>query len=162
MAKTCKYSSCDRPVFGGGMCRAHQWARTDKKPRTIAKRAVKDGVKAPHFGFTSQIEVFKHVYFTANKPIKCLISGRFITDCMDGPIEHWIRFYAHILPKGKYTYWRLNPRNIIMLHPEAHTIVDQGTAGQREKHPDWNWDAWDDLVEKAKKEYKQFVKDHNL
>jgi hypothetical protein len=141
---------------------AHQWKRTDKKPKTIAKRTTKASIKAPDFGFDTQVKMFKHVYFKARKPIKCLISGRFITDCMEGPIEHWVRFYAHILPKGKYTYWRLNPRNIIMLHPEAHALVDQGTEEGRAKHPGWNWDAWDMEVEKAKKEYKQFLKEHNL
>lgn len=162
MAKICKEPACTRPVFGGQYCMAHQWKRTDKKRKPIAKRSVKRSIKTPDFGFETQIQVFKHVYFTTRKPIKCLISGRDITDCMNGPIEHWVRFYAHILPKSKYTYWELNPRNIIMLHPEAHEIVDQGTAAQREKHPDWNWDAWDSEVSFAREEYQQFVIDHNL
>lgn len=123
---------------------------------------MKANVKAPDFGFDSQVQLFKHVYFKARKPIKCMISGRFITDCMDGPIEHWIQFFAHILPKGKFTYWRLNPRNIVMLHPEAHRIVDQGSLSDRHDHPDWDWAAWEDAVILAKKEYKKFVKEHNL
>jgi hypothetical protein len=162
MAKTCKYPGCTYPVFGGGYCRAHQWKRTDKKPKPIAKRAVKDNLKALDFGFANQIEMFKHIYFKAKKPIKCMISGRDITDCMNGPINHWIRFYAHILPKGKYTYWKLNPRNIIMLHPEAHHIVDQGTQEDRDGHQDWNWTAWNAEVEFAKEEYQQYVIDNNL
>lgn len=141
---------------------AHQWRRTDKKPKPIAKRAEKDSVKAPYYGFETQIQMFKHIYFKAQKPIECLISGRDITDCMNGPINHWVKFFAHLLPKGKYTYWRLNPRNIIMLHPEAHNIVDQGTQADRDKHPDWNWASWDNEVYLAKYEYNKFTKGENL
>lgn len=141
---------------------AHQWRRKDKKPKKIAKRVVKRGVKHDNFGFTTQIEVFKHVYFKADKPVKCLISGWDITDCMDGSIEHWVQFFAHILPKGKFLYWKFNPRNIIMLHPAAHQIVDQGTQENRDLYPKWNWEAWDNEVELAKHEYNKYVKENNL
>ena len=141
---------------------SHQWRRKDKKRKPIAKRVMKDRVKTPDFGFDTQPQLFKHVYFAANKPVKCFISDRDITDCMSGPIDHWKKFFAHILPKGKYTYWKYNPRNIIMLHPEAHTIVDQGTQEARDKHPDWNWKGWDIEVEFAKEEYQLYVIDNNL
>ena len=162
MAKICKDSGCSRNVFGGGYCMAHQWRRTDKKTKKLAKRAVKSNIKAYDFGFLSQPELFKHVYFIHKKPVICPVSGRDITDCMNGPIGHWVKHFAHILPKGKYTYWKLNPRNILILHPEVHDIFDQGTQDDRDKYPDWNWHWLDVTVEIAKKEYVEFVKANNL
>ncbi len=162
MAKICKASGCTYPVFGGGYCRVHQWKRTDKKLRGLAKRVIKPSTKAYDFGFSTQIEVFKHVYFIHKKPVICPVSHRDITDCMDGPIQHWIKHFAHVLPKGRYTYWKLNPANIIILHPEVHNIFDQGTKGDRSNHPDWDWEYLDGLVEIAKGEYKNFVETNNL
>jgi len=141
---------------------AHQYRRTDKKPKHLAKRAMHKSIKAPDFGFSSQIAVFKHVYFKVRKPVKCLVSGRDITDCMNGPITQWIKYFAHILPKSLYTYWKFNPRNIIMLHPDVHQIFDQGTQEDRDKHPDWDWASLDADVEFAKEEYQQFIIDNNL
>jgi len=141
---------------------SHQWMRPDRKHKWLAKRAIKSNVKAYDFGFLTQPELFKHVYFIHKKPVICPVSSRNITDCMDGPIEHWIKHFAHILPKGRYTYWKLNPENIVMLHPEVHHIFDQGTQVERDKYPEWNWRYLDVVVEKAKKEYKKFVKANNL
>jgi len=141
---------------------AHQWARPDKKPKKLAKRAIKRGVKGPDFGFDSQLQVFKHVFFKLDKPVICPITGRDITDIMKGPVTQWIKSFAHILPKGKYSHWRLNPRNIRMIHPEAHHIIDQGTKEDRKNHPDWNWCWWDDQVTMAKIDYKKFIKDNLL
>lgn len=162
MARICKDPGCNRPVFGGGYCRAHQWKRTDKKPKTIAKRVAKQSVKADDFGFSTQIELFKKVYWDHEKPVICPVSGRNITKCIEAPINLFVQHCAHILPKGKYTYWRLNPRNIRLLHPEAHWVIDQGTQEDKDARPDWNWEAWYKEVEVAKKEYEQYVKENNL
>ena len=163
MAKTCNYKECSNLQFGGGFCRIHQWCRTDgKRPKPIAKRATRKAIKQPDFGFDTQLQVFKHVFFHLRKPVICPISGRDITDIMDGPITQWICAFAHILPKKNYTHWRLNPRNIRMILPEAHNIIDQGTKADRMNHPDWNWGWWDAEVYKAKKEYVTFCKNHGL
>ncbi|MFT7280504.1 MAG: hypothetical protein ACI9DM_000223, partial [Cyclobacteriaceae bacterium] len=39
-----------------------------------------------------------------------------------------VRCYAHVLPKGSYPHLKLYADNIMLIHPEEHTIVDQGTA----------------------------------
>ena len=141
---------------------AHQWLREDKKPKQLAKRTMKKSIKIPDFGFETQIQVFKHVFFYLRKPVICPISGRDITDVMNGPIDQWIKAFAHILPKKNYPYWRLNPRNIMMVHPEVHRILDQGTLEERKKYPDWNWDLWDRETEKAKDDYRKFIKENLL
>ena len=162
MAKICKESTCNLPVFGGGYCTRHQYRRTDKKKKPIPKRSTRESVKSPSFGYDSQIQMFKHMFFSAKKPIICPISGRDITDIMDGRIEQWVQMFAHILPKKNYTYWRLNPRNVRMINPVAHHILDNGTKEDREKHPDWNWEWWDKEVRKAKRNYRAFCKSENL
>ncbi len=160
--KTCKYKECSNPVFSSGYCRIHQWARTDKKRKPIAKRSTREMVKRPSYGYDSQIQMFKHMFFSAKKPIICPISSRDITDIMDGRIEQWVHMFAHIIPKKNYTYWRLNPRNVMMINPVVHHIIDNGTMADREKHPDWNWEVWDKAVRKAKRDYKAFCKSENL
>ena len=162
MAKTCNHNGCNNPVFSTGYCKYHQYLRTDKKFKGLAKRAMKSNIKGPDFGFSSQIEMFKHIYWTQPKPIICMISGRNIIKCIEAPISLFTSHFAHLLPKGTYTYWRLNPRNIIMLHPEAHWIVDQGTQEDRDARPDWDWKAWDEEVFIAREEYIEFCKSENL
>ena len=55
--------------------------------------------------------------------------------------------YAHILPKGSYPHLKLVAKNIILVHPDEHTIRDQGTVQQekqyKERYPDTNWETWD-------------------
>ncbi len=128
----------------------------------MRKRTMRKPTKAIDFGFDTQLQVFKHVFFVLRKPVFCPISGRDITDAMQAPVDIWIKYFAHILSKGIYTYWKLNPRNVMMVHPEVHTIVDQGTKKDRDKHPDWNWALWDAEVEQAKEDYVEFLNDNNL
>ena len=162
MPRICKFSECSNIVFGGGYCRIHQWKRNDMKTKPIKKRSPRPHTKRVGFGFGNQVEMFKSVYWKSNKPLYCMISGRDITSCINAPINLFLSHCAHVLCKGKYTYWKLNPANIVMLHPEAHTIVDQGTQADRDQHPTWKWGGWDKLVEEKKLEYKQFVKDNQL
>lgn len=162
MAKKCKYPGCDFGQYGGGYCLRHQKHRINKKPKPIRKRSIRKSIKAPDFGFDSQLKMFRSIYFKSPKPVICLVSGRDVTDCMNAPIDIWIRYFAHILNKKNYTYWRLNPANIRIISPEAHYIIDNGKLADREKHPDWNWGDWDQLVEEKKKEYVKFVKENLL
>lgn len=39
----------------------------------------------------------------------------------------------HILPKGRFTKWKLNPDNIRLGDPYVHHLFDQGTEEQRRK-----------------------------
>jgi len=82
----------------------------------------------------NQFEFFKeiwserdHISFLSNRPIKYFD----------------VKSFAHILPKGKFTKYKYNKDNIILLLPEEHTLLDQGTEKQRvEYSKKWgcNWD----------------------
>jgi hypothetical protein len=68
-----------------------------------------------------------------------------------------VKMFAHILPKGRYTKFKLKKFNIILLHPEEHNLLDQGTVKQREAYAKlWNcnWDKVYELKEELLKNYK--------
>lgn len=48
--------------------------------------------------------------------------------------ERWHWQFLHILPKGKYSRYRLNSRNIVLALPEEHEYQDLAT-----KDPQWSW-----------------------
>ena len=111
------------------------------------------------WGYKSQKEMFivlwgNHLIF--NKNIVCPYTGEVLNGYYDTIL--WTSCFAHVLPKGKYPYWRLNPSNIRIVYPEFHKIIDQGRFSDRLKHPEWKWDEWDKLVELKKNEYEEFIK----
>ena len=71
--------------------------------------------------------------------------------------------FAHILAKAdnKYPLFIYYPKNIIVLTFKEHTLLDQGTAQQRQDYTeiylcDWNWIY--ELREVLKTEYEQLVR----
>lgn len=47
--------------------------------------------------------------------------------------SHWHWQFAHVLPKGLYGKWRLNPNNIWLMLPDEHTSYDhRGVEGKKE------------------------------
>lgn len=74
----------------------------------------------------------------------------------------WVNCFLHILPKGRFPLFKLYKNNIRLGYPEFHTIVDQGTKADREKHPEWDFQFWDELVQQMKSEYIKFMKDNLL
>ena len=84
--------------------------------------------------YKNQLELFKeiwaetaHISFLTNRQLKYFD----------------IKVFAHILPKGRYPKFKLLKENIILLHPEEHTLLDQGTEKQRLEYSnkwkcDWN------------------------
>ena len=74
----------------------------------------------------------------------------------------WWSCFAHILPKSKYPYFKLNPKNVRVVFPEFHKIVDQGTMLDRVNHPSWRFELWDREKEQMKIEYNLFKKQNLL
>lgn len=52
------------------------------------------------------------------------------------PLEHpqWHWQFLHVLPKGLYKRYKLNPRNIVLALPSEHEYQDKAT-----KDPQWAW-----------------------
>lgn len=172
--KKCSFEGCTNNQFGGGFCLRHQHKRTDKPKQAQNKpynqRSVKSSIKVPpkqksglkhelqrSFGFTNQKQMFDFVWSTREH--KCQISGSNL-DLVPENRRHWTM--AHIIPKGLYPMFKLNPDNILLISPEAHQLVDNFTEDLREKHKHINFDLWFSLVEKKKEEYKRFLKENQI
>ena len=82
----------------------------------------------PAFGFTSEKELFLHLWGLSDK--RCVISkapliGFLLTD------KFWSMF-MHVLSKGAYPGYRLNPDNIMIVHPDIHDLYDNRGKDQQD------------------------------
>jgi hypothetical protein len=168
--KTCKAEGCVRPVFSHGFCQSHQRQRTDDKynrtykaNRGIPKYTKKEKIQDFNFGFESQLDLFAWLWQEAkdkNGIVICPYTNERL-NCFYNT-EQWLSCFAHILPKGRYTYFRTNPKNVAVCHPDFHHIVDQGTSLDRANHPTWKFEKWDQRKEEMKIQYQLFKKQNLL
>jgi hypothetical protein len=164
--KTCTVENCVSPIWGKGYCQRHQYLRQDrKKPqRTLLKHSEKKPAHTIDWGFDDQTTLFGTLW-EIRKDVKGQVICEYTGEKLNSFLfqgDLWYSCFAHLLSKGKYPYFKLNPANIAVVHPEFHRIVDQGTTKDREAHPDWKWDLWDAKVIQMKDEYIKFKKDNLL
>ena len=150
--KLCKAKGCYYPAFSHGYCKCHLYFAAAKKP--IPKFKKRKVSKTESYGFRTQMEVFQYVIYHAPRPIICPVSGQDITKLFELDPSVWVSCCAHIIPKGKYPRWKLNPANIVLLAPEAHRLFDQGTEAQRQK-TGWKWEWLYELQQQLKKQYEE-------
>lgn len=161
--KRCKVDGCYFPVFGGGFCQRHQWKRTDKKKKETVIGKNKTKTQSFDFGFDNQIDMFLWCWENAkdkNGIVTCPYTGMRLNSFYGTDL--WWSCFSHVLPKGRYTFFKLNPKNVIVCHPDFHRIVDQGTSLDRINHPTWKFDKWDARKEELKIEYDLFKKQNLL
>lgn len=172
--RTCGYKDCPYPVFGTdkntniGYCSRHQWCRTDKKPKKPNFRKPQKTMKESKpieesFGFDDQFSLFMDAWRRAkdNKgDVICPFTGENLLFYRYR--NSFFSCFAHVLPKGRFPYFKLNPENIRVVMPEFHRIVDQGRLKDRQYHPGWKWDEWDALVLEMKEKYAEFKKQNLL
>lgn len=157
MAKLCKFCKIN-PVWGGGFCQRHQYLRTDKKPKQkyFVKKARNHSSRLD-FGFEGQQDLFAWLWEDAkdrNGIVTCPYTGMRLNSFYG--TDMWWSCFAHVLPKGRYTYWKLNPVNVKVVSPFFHKIIDSGTSLDRINHPDWLFSEWDNEVERLKIQYNLF------
>lgn len=101
--------------------------------------------------FKSQRELF--LYIWEHYPHRSYLSSHSL---VYGPGHgfFWSQF-AHVLPKGRYSKFKLKLENIVLLTPAEHRIFDQGTEKERKKHPECDWHKLDALKQQLKKEYRE-------
>lgn len=84
------------------------------------------------------------------------ISGKDLSHIEVGS-NMWRRCMAHVLPKGKYPLYRTYIENMMLLDPEEHQLVDQGTEEQRKAykntHPFVKWEIFYSKQEELKRKY---------
>ena len=117
--KTCKKPGCDRPVFGGGYCKYHQYLRKDIKKGIKAKK------RPSSFKYKSQLELFNEIWEEAQPYPKCWLTGQAIRATKQS--IYWLSHFAHILPKGQYPEFRLKKDNVVLLLPGVHGVYDHPT-----------------------------------
>lgn len=161
--RTCSADNCNFPVFGTdkntgeGYCQRHQWMRTDRKPKNPAFRAKREPLRDFSFGFDNQTDLFFYKWDEAKNEraeVICKYTGEHLNRYRNRQ-AFWSCF-AHVLPKGRFPYFKLNPDNIRVVDPVFHRIIDQGTTEDRKIHPGWNFDLWDREVEEMKVAYQEY------
>lgn len=172
--KQCLFDGCCHNQFGGGYCKLHQYKRTDKPKQTKIKpvrtRSLKKSTNTKprqnnsfkasicyQWGFNTQKELFEFVWKT--RPHICQFTGANL-DLVPKYQFHWM--FLHILRKGTYRYYKYNPDNIVLGHPNFHLAADNFTEEERGKHPDWLFDRFFEMQEQKKQEYKQFLLNNML
>lgn len=170
--KICLFEPCEVGQFGGGYCKRHQYMRIDKpnkhqnkpvEPRstirpykhtTSDKSELKTTKNSICFswGYKSEMEMFKDIW--QQREHKCLFTGSNL-DLVPKYQFHWM--FLHLLRKGSYRFFKYNPSNVVLGHPNFHVAADNFTEDERIKHPEWDFDKWFSLVEEQKQKYKDFL-----
>lgn len=120
--KVCKVCLTEQYIYARGLCR-----KCYRPPgKRLQSKQKKD---KPAYGFDSQKSLFIALWVRSDK--KCMISGRPLQEFWD--TERFWSCFAHVLPKGAYPNYKLNPENIWIVHPDIHALYDQGTEKQREE-----------------------------
>lgn len=64
--------------------------------------------------------------------------------------------FAHVIPKGTYSRFRLYDKNIVLLTPEEHTLYDFGSEEQREQYTRLTGADWNKLYELREELIKEY------
>ena len=155
MAKVCNYNDCSYPVFGGGYCRNHQWNRERKpkkfKPFSPIKRSPIRYSKEP----TGEAVLFNTIWNTRNK--KSYLSGKKLDKYYGTDL--FFNLFAHLLSKAqnRYPKYKLNEKNIVLLTPAEHLLLDQGTEDARSKYGKENKCAWEKVYTLRRELEREYV-----
>ena len=175
MAKVC-LCGCGNPVFSNRYAKYCQYKRTDdkwiraqekkaekikSKPKTINRHYIKSITPKPYSGIndlnvTKEVEMYDKIW-EEREPVSFL-SGRSLG--VSKGSNFWFNIFAHVLAKGKAKYpkFKLYSKNLILLTPEEHNLLDFCSKADREayaKRNNCDWKIVYDLMEELKKEYKE-------
>jgi hypothetical protein len=159
--KTCSHPLCILPVFSHLYCKNHQYLRTDlKKPqRSVLKKSERKPQYRIDWGFEDQTTLFGTLWENAKNErgyVICKYTGQALNGFL--MTDMWWSCFMHVLSKSRYPYFKLNPANIEIGHPDFHKIIDQGSSKDHAEHPTWKFDLWDSKVLQMKDEYVKFKK----
>ena len=104
-----------------------------------------------------QTAIFKQIWMHSNK--RSMVSGLFLREFERTDL--FFNCFAHVLAKGQnqYPYFKWYAKNIVLLSPGEHSLLDQGTEEARISYAldvkSADWRPLYDLREELKKEYKK-------
>lgn len=109
--KSCSKEGCNSPAWSKGLCKNHRIYEYHKKSRTPLKRST----KKKESKIEGDVEFYKGIWGSRvhKSEVSGIVLGRFN-----------LMYFHHILPKSKYPDLRYDPDNIIVLHPDEHSIVE--------------------------------------
>lgn len=73
--------------------------------------------------------MFFHIWNT--RPHQSFVSGKYLGEV---PIAH---YFAHVIGKGAYPSFKLNPDNIVLLTMEEHILYDTGDLSKLREIKQW-------------------------
>lgn len=146
---TCKEDGCEYPVFAKKLCKYHQNLRTDKKPTQKKRSTIKAKIKP-----SGERTIFDLIWNTRDRI--SFVSGKSLQQ-YEGT-DFYPNLFAHVLSKAqnRYPKFKLYDRNIVLLTPDEHYLLDFGTEEQREKYAEehnCSWQPLYDLRDELKKNY---------
>jgi hypothetical protein len=104
-----------------------------------------------------QTAIFKQIWMHSNK--RSMVSGLFLREFERTNL--FFNCFAHVLAKGQnqYPYFKWYAKNIVLLTPGEHSLLDQGTEEARISYAldvkSADWGPLYDLRDELKKEYKK-------
>ena len=139
--KTCVECGSLSYIYARKMCQ-RCYGKTLKTKKPVKK------VK-PAFGFISERELFFHIWRESDKT--CRISGESLMKYL--ATDKFFNCFSHLLPKGLYGLFRLNPLNVWLVSPDIHWLIDFGTQDDRDKSG-YDFTHYFAEVERLKQEYQ--------
>lgn len=89
-----------------------------------------------------------------SRPHVCAISGKRINENDLKDFQRWISCFSHVLPKGSYPKYRLNPENIVLKTPKMHHAYHtKGKSELLESEYGEQWKAFFELKAKLAAKY---------
>lgn len=72
--------------------------------------------------------------------------------------------FHHLLPKGRYKYFKYYAKCVVIIPTDAHFILTHGRlediAKRIREHPEENWSKFNDFIIVLKLEYQEWIKNH--
>ena len=106
----------------------------------------------------TQSALFRQIWIMSNR--KSFLSGLWLRDWLNTP--QFPSLFAHMLPKGQnqYPHFGLYVKNVRLLTPTEHHLLDNGTEEERisysKKVKTADWSKITALQEELKEEYKKY------
>jgi hypothetical protein len=93
----------------------------------------------------TQTMIFKQLWLYSNK--KSFVSGLYLREFMNTP--YFFNCFSHVLAKGmsKYPYFKYYARNIVLLTPGEHALLDHDDEAHRIKYAEEHNVTWEPLYE---------------
>jgi hypothetical protein len=108
---------CEYPRWAKGLCKRHQFLRTDRRPKALKKISEKGKVKKELKKALYPTDMAFYLTIWMERPHKCYNCDK------DLGLKPYTYYFDHILEKGadKYKHLRYEKNNICLLCIDCHT-----------------------------------------